>query len=177
MRWRTALACRCYRSPPQGSNARRRATSLRAYLRVSDGLLPQGAHGDLPPPSCFAILMADATVTRRRREMPEQDPGRFFERVREKSELLIRRSISNPTADPVVGNSARPKIGKAIVEATITASPQPLSSAGFDLVGSLVGIEDEQSALLRSIDRSRAPAFRPVPHRSPPGAGGCEGPP
>ena len=84
--------------------------------------------------------------------MSEQNIGGFFEKVREKSESLMRRSVGDVRDEAVLGNSIWPKIGKAMLEAALTASVDPLSAAGRDLLVSLVGVEDAQTALLRSID-------------------------
>jgi hypothetical protein len=88
-----------------------------------------------------------------RRAAGESNTEELFVDLRKKTESLIRRNMPPPASNAAMSTSTWTKMAKAIVEASVSGSPTALTGASFDLLMSLVGVRDEQSKLLQSIDR------------------------
>ena len=94
------------------------------------------------------------------------EPSDFFAKIRRKSEGLIRQTVANGEPDlnsPVP--SAWLNVARAIVETSISGDPSKLTDVGLDLLGAIIGVEDEQGRLLRSIDH-QVTLLRDGPFRS-----------
>ena len=88
-----------------------------------------------------------------RRAVARSNAEDSFIDLRKRTERLIRRNMPPPTSSALMSTSTWTKIARSIVETSVSGSPTALTGAGFDLLIALVGVKDEQSQLLQSIDR------------------------